>query len=109
MIYDIRIMAPAQKDMREIYRYITEELNNPDAATRRILLIDDKINSLKESPNRIPLVRNRYLASKGFRMIIAKNHLIFFIIREETLSISIMRVLHGRRDWMRILKADVEK
>ena len=106
MIYTVRITTPAQNEMRGIYRYIAEDLQTPVAAGRRISLIDEKIQSLKENPNRVPLVRDEYLASRGYRMIAAKNHLVFFIIREQAEAVSVMRVLYGRRDWLRILKKD---
>jgi plasmid stabilization system protein ParE len=101
-------MKPAQSDFREIYRYIADDLQNQTAAIRRISLIDEKIQSLEKNPARIQLVRDRFLASKGFRMIVVRNHLVFFIIREESISVSIMRVLYGRRDWLRILKIEAE-
>ena len=108
MTYKVRIIKPAQNEIREIYRYIVDDLQNPTAAVNRITLIDENIQSLKESPARFPLVRDDYLASKGFRTIVVKNHLIFFIIREETKVVSVMRVLYERRDWLRILKVEAE-
>lgn len=33
-----------------------------------------------------------------------KKHLVFFIVHEEIQTMSIMRVLYRRRDWMRLLK-----
>jgi len=108
MSYKIRIMKPAQNDMREIYRYIADDLQNPSAAFNRISLIDEKILSLKENPARIALVRDRFLASKGFRMIVVKSHLVFFVLREESKTVSVMRILYGRRDWLRMLKGEVE-
>jgi len=109
MIYKIRIMKPAQDEMRETYRYIAETLNNPIAAERRLSLIDDAIASLKETPGRFPLVRDDYLASKGYRMIVVKNHLVFFIVREKEKAVSVMRVLYGRRDWMHLLKIEAAR
>ena len=103
MIFKIRIMKPAQIDMRETYRYISEELQNPAAASSIVSLIDKAILSLKENPTRYPLVRDDYLASKGYRMIVVKNYLVFFIVREDLRVVSVMRVLYGRRDWMRLL------
>ena len=105
MKYKVRIIKSAQNDMLEVYRYIANDLQNPTAATNRITLIDEKIQSLKENPSRLPPVRDSYLASKGFRLILVKSHLIFYIIREEIKTVSIMRVLYARRDWARILKA----
>jgi len=107
-MYDIRIIRPAQSDIRDIYRYIAEELKDPVAAACRITLIDKAIISLHKNPLRVPLVRESYLASKGYRLLTVKNHIVFFIIREEIKTISIMRVLYARRDWMRILRIDAE-
>ena len=43
MTYEIRIVKSAQTDIREAYRYIEAELQNPVAAARRISLIDEVI------------------------------------------------------------------
>ena len=106
MSYKIRIVKPAQLEMREIYRYIAKELQNPDAAARHIALIDAAIVDLKENPARYPLVRDAYLASRGYRMVAVKKHLIFFIVRENERAVLVMRVLCGRRDWMRLLEEE---
>ena len=109
MEYNIQITPSAKREIREIFNYIAKELNNPDAALRRINLIDEKIQSLKENPARFPFVRDEYLSSKGYRWIDAKSHVIFYIIREQEKVVSIMRVLYSRRDWMRLIKLDENK
>ena len=113
MSYHVRIVKPAQTDIREIYRYIAYDLQNPVAAENRISLIDKKIMELETIPTRYPLVQDVYLASKGFRVVAAKTHLIFFVIREnshnEPMRVLVMRVLYCRRDWARILKHDTEQ
>jgi plasmid stabilization system protein ParE len=106
MSYQIRIMDAAKAEMRGIYAYIAEDLNNPIAAERRISLIEEAIHSLKENPTRFPLVRDEYLASKGYRLVVVKNHIVFFIVREQLHAVSVMRVMYGRRDWMRLLRMD---
>jgi len=108
MIYRIRIMKPAQSDMRGIYNYIANDLFNPAAAVLRISLIDEATQSLKEHPARLQLVRDGYLASKGYRAIVVKNHLVFFIIREEIKTVSVMRILYARKDWQSILRFEAE-
>jgi toxin ParE1/3/4 len=104
MKYDIRIVKPAQADMRETYRYISEKLCNKEAAGRLLAQIDKGIQSLKANPRRFPLVRDAYLASRGYRHMVVKNHLVFFIVREEKRAVSVMRVLYGRRDWANMLR-----
>ncbi|MDR1705708.1 MAG: type II toxin-antitoxin system RelE/ParE family toxin [Clostridiales bacterium] len=104
MEYNIRIIETAQTDMRNIWQYIAVELQNPTAAELRISLLDAAIRSLKEYPARFPLVHDDYLAYKGYRVIVVKSHLVFFIIRDDDETVSVLRVLYGRRDWLRILK-----
>ena len=113
MMYQVKIVKPAQNDIREIYRYIANDLQNPTAAERRISLIDVKILELETMPTRYPLVPDAYLASKGFRMVAAKTHLIFFVIRkdlhDEPKRVLVMRVLYCRRDWAQILRHDTQQ
>jgi plasmid stabilization system protein ParE len=101
-------MNRAKYDMREIHRYISDELQNPIAADSRISLIESKIRTLKKNPTRAPLARDYYLASKSFRVLVVKTQLVLYIVREKTNTVSIMRVLYGRRDWMNLLKADLD-
>ena len=109
MNYRVRIVKPARTDMREIHRYIAMDLQNPVAAIKRIDLIDTNIQSLKTMPTRFPLVQDAYLASKGYRMIVCESHLVFFIIEETTKKVFVMRIIYARRDWVRMLRVDVEK
>ena len=40
-------------------------------------------------------------------MIVVETQNVFYAIREKENAVSVMRVLHGRRDWVRILKTDI--
>ena len=108
MIYKVRAMQSAQADMREIHHYISEDLQNPDAAVRRVKLLEKSIRSLNTMPARFPLVLDDYLASKGFRVMVIKTHLVFFVIREDEKAVSVIRILYVRRDWVRLLKIDAQ-
>jgi len=97
-------LEAARVDIDDIYDYIADELQNPIAAIRRVTLIEQAIASLRENPNRFPLVRDDSLALEGYRMIIVKNHLVFFVICEPGKLVSVIRVLYGRRNWQYVLK-----
>jgi toxin ParE1/3/4 len=97
-------MESAQSDMRGIHKYIAEDLQNPDAAVRCIKEIEISIRSLYKMPARFSLVSDNYLASKGFRMLAVKTHLVFYTIHEDLKTVSVIRVLYARRDWMHILR-----
>ena len=104
MSYSIEVLEAARVDIDEIYDYIANVLHNPIAAIRRVALIEQAIASLDESPGRFAPVRDDQLALEGYRMIVVKNHLVFFVICEPEKLVSVERVLYGRRNWQRILK-----
>jgi plasmid stabilization system protein ParE len=102
-------MESAQTDIREIHKYISEDLQNPNVAVRRIKDIEIAIRSLDKFPARFSLVSDSYLSTKGFRMLPVKTHLVFFIIREDVKAVSVIRVIYARRDWTRMLKVDGDR
>ncbi|MCL2508448.1 MAG: type II toxin-antitoxin system RelE/ParE family toxin [Oscillospiraceae bacterium] len=63
---------------------------------------------MKENPGRFALVSDAYLASKGYRKITVRNHLVFFVIREKEHTVTVIRVLYERRDWMTLLRERTE-
>jgi len=105
MSYRIHITGPAKEDMRDIYCYIAYELENPTAAKNRIAAIQHAIEQLKHSPDGA-LVRNEYLALKGYRMLVVRSHLIFYVVNKHTREVFVRRIMYGRRDWQRILTND---
>jgi len=48
-----------------------------------------------------PAVPDEYLASKGFRFVMVKNYMLFYIVIEN--EVIILRFLYGSRDWMNLL------
>jgi len=43
------------------------------------------------------------LAAKGYRRMIVKKYLVFFVIYEKQNIVRVIRIIHGARDWQRIL------
>jgi plasmid stabilization system protein ParE len=109
MTYSVKITKPAEKDVIEAYQYIVEEFDNIAAAERFVRLINEKIKSLSSNPHLFGLVRDDYLASKGFRVLAIKSYNIFYVARDKEKVVSIVRVLHGRRDWQSLLKTDIDE
>ena len=101
--YTVIIESTAKSDLRGILRYITETLKEPVIAKRIYSSIKEKIMSLDQMPQRHPLVRDETLAARGLQWMPAENYSIFYVIDEENRKVSILRILHGRRDWQNIL------
>ena len=103
-MYKIFFTEPAERDITEAICYIVEELQNPVAAIKLFEDIERSVGSLQENPKRYPLVRDDYLASKGFRLMPVQKYLIFYVVRDdardEKKSVTIERVLYNRRNWI---------
>jgi len=103
MIYQVIISEPAEIDMVAIGLYISEELHSPEAAENLLDEIDRQLLSLEQMPKRFALVSDEELASKGIRTIPVKNYLVFYFIDEYSKTVTITRVLYGRRNWVYLL------
>lgn len=101
--YDIQITEPAEKDLYEIGAYISKELLEPETAKKVISKIAKGINSLGDMPLRNALVADERLAYKGIRKIIVDNYIIFYIVTEESKTVTIIRILYGKRNWINLL------
>ena len=55
-------------------------------------------------PKRFPIVNDSVLASQGIRLTQIKNYLAFYVVREKSESVVLLRFLYARRDWENILK-----
>ena len=54
--YNVVITEAAQRDLLDIFDYITFELREPDSASRLLAKIRSKVNSLEEFPERNNLI-----------------------------------------------------
>ena len=93
----------ASDDLRGITAYITNELREPTVAKRIIAEIKEVVMSLKTMPNRYSMIDEESSAIKGIRKTIVDNYIIFFIVSEENNTVTIIRILYGRRDWVNLL------
>jgi len=103
MIYQVIISEPAEIDMVAIGLYISEELHSPEAADNLLDEIEQQILSLEQMPKKFALVSDEGLASKGIRLIPVKNYLVFYFTDEQSKTVTITRVLYGRRNWVHML------
>lgn len=101
--YNIEITEPAEKDIYERGAYISKELLEPATAKKVISKIAKEINSLGDMPLRNALAADERLAYKGIRKIMIDNYIVFYIVTEESKTVTILRILYGRRDWMNLL------
>lgn len=96
----IRINPVATSDLQEIKSYIAED--NIDAATKVVKEIIEKIESLTEFPEIGTMLMYKIRLKSKYRYVICGQYLIFYIYEDNT--VSIQRILHGKRDYMALLQ-----
>lgn len=97
--YKIRIFPTARQDMEDVISYLNTL--SPDAALRYYDLLVDEIASLAKMPERCPRPKDLALAAKGYRYLIVKNYLVFYVVAGDT--VQIRRILYARRNYQALL------
>ena len=65
------------------------------------ILLVEKIAGLAQMPERCPQLNDLALRAKGYRYLLVKNYLVFFVVAGDT--VQIRRVLYARRDYRALL------
>ena len=97
--YKIKIFPTAKQDLEEVIGYLNTL--SPDAASKYYDLLVEEIASLSKMPERCPRPKDLALAVKGYRYLIVKNYLVFYVIIGDT--VQIRRILYARRDYRVLL------
>lgn len=98
----IRINPLANTDLQEIKNYISDD--SVEASTKVVKDIIEKIESLGDFPEMGTMLMYKIKIKSKYRYIICGQYLIFYIYENDI--VSIQRVLHGKRDYMLLLKND---
>ena len=101
--YNVVISEIAETDLREIVQYIAFERMEPFNARHLLSRIQEAILELEKRTYRYILVRDERLASRGIRLLSVDNHIVFYIVSKRYDSVTIVRILYGRREWKKLL------
>jgi len=103
-MYFVSITNIAEEDIISAIDYIATVLHAPMAADNLLDEIEKKEKILEETPTIFPFVPDDHLARKGIKFAKIKNYLLFYIINEDEMTVTVIRFLYSRRDWKNILK-----
>ena len=106
-MYSIEITKPAENDILDAARYISEQLLNTSAACRLLDEAEKAILSLDNMPERHAFVNDDDLAKLGIRFMPVMGYTVFYVVREEKKTVVIQRFLYSKRNWSTILKGGV--
>lgn len=97
--HKIIIYPIAQNDLMEIVDYLNTL--SPDAAMKYYDLLVEQIGSLAELPERCPLAKDTQLRLRGYRTLLVKNYIVFYIVSGK--AVEIRRILYNRRQYDALL------
>ena len=101
------ISPAAQSDLRDIRDYIATELENPAAALNIVSKITKAIRSLVDFPASGAPLASVIDIQTDYRFLVSGRYLVFY--RHEGDDIYVVRVLYGRRDYMKILFGETQE
>lgn len=102
----VYLSPEAENDLKEIEAYITEELENPEAALATVSRIIKKLRILREHAFAGALLSSVTDVESDYRFLVSGNYLAFYRAYESTVYVD--RILYGRRDYLRLLFGDME-
>jgi toxin ParE1/3/4 len=103
LTYRIVITDLAEVDLRNIADYIANELLDPSTARKMIAKIAEAVFQLEQMPFRNGLVRDERLAASGIRHILVDSYIVFYVVSEKEETVTIIRILYGKRQWSSLL------
>jgi addiction module RelE/StbE family toxin len=97
--HKILIMPSAKKDLYDVAEYL--ERFSRETALKYYDMLTDAINSLAHMPQRYPYARQPQLREKGYRYLIVKNYLVFYVVKGNVVKIH--RIIYGKRNYTALI------
>ena len=98
MKYKVMYTAGAKKDLRKIFRYISEELLTPENAVGQTDRIMESVRKLDTMPKRNRLYEEEPWHSRGLRFFPVDNYLVFYKTDDETEIVYVVRIMYSGLD-----------
>ncbi|HOV37298.1 MAG TPA: type II toxin-antitoxin system RelE/ParE family toxin [Spirochaetales bacterium] len=105
-MFTVNYTGYAERDLLFILDYISDLLKSPVAAKNLLHEIEEHTKIIAENPFVFPLVRDEYLKKSGIRYIHVKNYFVFYTVEEDIHTITVIRIMYARRDWINLLKGE---
>lgn len=103
-MYKLEYLPVAQRDMVEIVRYISGELQNLAAADRLAMELVNAAESILTFPYALPAYQPIRPLKREYRKILVQNFLMLYWVDEAKKLVTIARVVYAKRDVARLLE-----
>lgn len=103
MAYRIVRTAKADEQLRDIVLYRAEVAGNAEAALEFLDRLKQKIDRLADFPESGSFPRYGALRARGYRVLIAEKHLVFYKVDKERRMVIVYAIVDGRRDYLNLI------
>lgn len=103
MNWEVKFTDHARHDLRDIFEYISYDLQEPRVAVELVREITKEILSLEQLPMRYQLYDEEPWQGQGLRCFPVKNYLVFYLPDKSRSTVYAVRVIYGGRDICRQL------
>lgn len=103
-MYKLEYLPVAQRDMVEIVRYISGELQNAAAADRLAMDLVNAAECVLTFPYALPAYQPIRPLKREYRKILVQKFLMFYWVDEEKKLVTVARVVYAKRDVARLLE-----
>ena len=102
MSYKIRFTDTAKDDLRNIAVYIAEQSKDKSIAVNFVNELREKTRILASFPEIGSIPDDKVMKSMGYRYLVHKEYLIFYLYEAKLEMSYILAVFHSRRDYTRV-------
>lgn len=106
-MYSITITEIAEQDLNSAVDYFITVLKAPKAAQTLLDEIEEKMSFLSTNPLVYEIEKDEYLQERNIRSVLVRSHLIFYIVKNSSEEVIILRILYARRNWLNILRNNI--
>lgn len=103
-MYKLEFLPISLNDMVEIVGYIGNTLKNPIAADNLSNELIQAAERLSEFPYSNPVYSPLRPLKYEYRKQLVKNYIMFYWVDEEKKTVTVARVIYGKRDYGKALK-----
>ncbi len=97
--YNIQLSIKAKDDIKNIVKYIKDELLEPSIDEKYVKLIQKELKSLEYFPQKFAIIDKELIGYDNVRKLIIKNYIAFYRINENKKIVNIERILYGSSNW----------
>lgn len=103
--YSIEVSETATKDLNNIISYLRYDLAGDIVADKYKLLFKQALKKLENIASSMPILNENLTGHvANIRKLNVRNYIIFYVIDENSLKVTVLRIGHAFMDWEKYLK-----